>query len=66
MVKKKPMKPTALELPEVHQSARETVTPVKQQDVENFLDPLVFHWDEEKYIVSDAIRSYVAQFDADH
>ena len=57
---------TALELPEVHQSARESVTHVKQQDVENFLDPLVFHWDEEKFIVSEAIRSYVAQFDADH
>jgi len=57
---------TALELPEVHQSARESVIPVKQQDVENFLDPLDFHWDQEKYIVSEAIRSYMAQFDADH
>jgi len=57
---------TALELPEVHQSSSETMTPVKQQDVENFLDPLVFHWDQEKYIVSEAIRSYVAQFNADH
>lgn len=57
---------TTLELPEVPHLSLETVPPVEQQDVENFLDPLVFHWDEEKYIVSEAIRSYVAQFDADH
>ncbi len=61
---------TALVLPpEVLPSARETVVPiepVEQQDVENFLEPLVFVWDEEKYIVSEAIRSYLALFNADH
>ena len=57
---------TALELPEVHQSARESVTHVKQQDVENFLDPLVFNWDEDRFIVSEAIRNELAKFNADH
>ncbi len=61
---------TALVLPpEVLPSARETVVPIEpvaQQDVENFLEPLVFVWDEEKYIVSEAIRSYLALFNADH
>ncbi len=55
--------------PEVHQTARETVLtvePVVKPEVENFLEPLVFVWDEEKYIVSEAIRSYLAVFDADH
>ena len=57
---------TAAGLPEVQQFTRETVLPVEQQDVENFLEPLVFVWDEEKYIVSEAIRNYLAVFDADH
>ena len=55
--------------PEVHQPARVTappIEPVEQPDVENFLEPLVFVWDEEKYIVSEAIRNYLAVFDADH
>jgi len=46
------------------ESTGESVT--QQQDEENFLDPLVFNWDEEKFIVSEAVRCYVAQFDADH
>lgn len=57
---------TAVELPEVQQPAREIAPHLEPQDVENFLDPLIFHWDEENYIVSEAIRSYVVQFDADH
>lgn len=58
---------TATEPPEVHQLARQAVAPVKQQEeMDDILDPLVFHWDQEKYIVSEAIRSYVAQFDADN
>lgn len=31
-------------------------------EVENFLEPLVFDWDEDDYLVSRAIRSYVAEF----
>lgn len=54
---------------EVHPSARETVLPIEpivQQEVENFLEPLVFVWDEDRFVVSEAIQSYLALFNADH
>ncbi len=52
--------------PEVHQPSFETAFTFAHQEVEDFLEPLVFVWDEEKYIVSEAIRSYLALFNADH
>jgi len=57
---------TAMELPEVHQSARELPSPHKDHEVENFLDPLVFDWDEDRFVVSEAIRNELAEFNADH
>ncbi len=57
---------SAMELPEVHQSARELPSPHKDQAVENFLDPLVFDWDDDRFIVSEAIRHELAKFNADH
>ncbi len=61
---------TALVLPpEVLPSARETVVPIEpvaQQDVENFLEPIVFVWDEDWFVVSEAIRKELAIFNADH
>jgi hypothetical protein len=32
---------------------------------EDDLDPLVLDWDEERFIVSEAVRSFCAQLDAD-
>lgn len=60
---------TATVLPlEVHTSVREPALPIEPivQQEEDFLEPLVFVWDEERYIVSEAIRNYLALFNADH
>ena len=56
---------TALEFPEVRQSTSEKNF-AQETNVEQFLDPLFFQWNEEQFIVSEAVRSYVAQFDADY
>ena len=58
---------TATELPEVRQSAREAVLPVdRQYEMENFFEPLAFDWDEDWFVVSEAIRKELAIFNADH
>ena len=48
------------ELPEVHRPSFETALTFAEQEVEDFLEPLVYVWDEERYIVSEAIRRYLA------
>ena len=53
------------ELPKVHRPSFETALTFAEQEVEDFLEPLVYVWDEERYIVSEAIRRYLALFNAD-
>ena len=45
---------------------REQSHSIRNEMEEDFLEPLVFDWSEDKFIVAQAVRYYMAQFDADY
>lgn len=57
---------TALELPKVQQSTTAFEMQHMDYEVENFLEPLELSWDEDRFIVAEAIQRELAQFNANH